>query len=485
VDVGSVLGETDRVIRGAVMAEAQILDYSLVGKSNEEAVASGLASATWYNSSIPRDQFRALLVRRDGPAVRDTLLWFALIFGTGYWGYLWWGSWWAVIPFALYGVLYGSSSDSRWHESSHGTAFKSDWMNNALYEIASFMVFRESTAWRWSHNRHHSDTIIVGRDPEIAVPRPVSLWTVFLAFFAVPMSRNELGEILLHCVGKMKPDEQTYIPEFEHRTLFFKARIYVLIYTLVIGAAIYSQSILPLMYVGLPTLYGSWLMVVFGLTQHAGLAENVLDHRLNCRTVYMNPIFRFLYWNMNYHVEHHMFPLVPYHAVPKLHALVKDDMPTPYSGLWEAYREIVPALIKQSKDATYFVERKLPTPSIVAPEPERAFVSESNNVAEGWVVVCGVDDLENEDVLRFDRGDETYAIYRSATGEFYASEGLCTHGRACLADGVVMDNLIECPKHNGRFDLRDGSVQRSPVRVPLKMYEVKIEAGKVLVDFTL
>ena len=45
-------------------------------------------------------------------------------------------------------------------------------MNNALYEIASFMVMRESTVWRWSHNRHHSDTIIVGRDPEIAVPRP-------------------------------------------------------------------------------------------------------------------------------------------------------------------------------------------------------------------------------------------------------------------------------------------------------------------------
>ena len=54
-------------------------------------------------------------------------------------------------------------------------------------------------------------------------------------------------------------------------------------------------------------------------TQHAGLAEDVLDHRLNCRTVYMNPISRFIYWNMNYHVEHHMFPMVPYHALPRLH----------------------------------------------------------------------------------------------------------------------------------------------------------------------
>ena len=70
------------------------------------------------------------------------------------------------------------------------------------------------------------------------------------------------------------------------------------------------------MHVGLPTLYGGWLALSFGLTQHAGLAEDVLDHRLNSRTVYMNPIFRFLYWNMNYHVEHHMFPMVPYHALP-------------------------------------------------------------------------------------------------------------------------------------------------------------------------
>ena len=77
------------------------------------------------------------------------------------------------------------------------------------------------------------------------------------------------------------------------------------------------------MFIGLPTLYGAWLMPIYGYTQHAGLAENVLDHRLNCRTVYMNLINRYLYWNMNYHVEHHMFPLVPYHNLPRLHELVK------------------------------------------------------------------------------------------------------------------------------------------------------------------
>jgi fatty acid desaturase len=70
-------------------------------------------------------------------------------------------------------------------------------------------------------------------------------------------------------------------------------------------------------------------MVIYGTTQHAGLEENVLDHRLNSRTVYMNRLHRYLYWNMNYHIEHHMFPLVPYHALPKLHELIKDDLPEP------------------------------------------------------------------------------------------------------------------------------------------------------------
>jgi fatty acid desaturase len=119
-------------------------------------------------------------------------------------------------------------------------------------------------------------------------------------------------------------------------------------------------SILPAMFIGLPTLYGGWLSVVFGLTQHAGLDENVLDHRLNSRTVYMNPVFRFLYWNMNYHVEHHMFPMVPYHALPKLHAAIRHDCPPPYHGLLQAYREIIPTLLRQRRDPEHFVRRELP-----------------------------------------------------------------------------------------------------------------------------
>ena len=97
-----------------------------------------------------------------------------------------------------------------------------------------------------------------------------------------------------------------------------------------------------------------------GLLQHGGLAENVVDHRLNSRTVFMNPVSRFVYWNMNYHIEHHMFPMVPYHALPELHALIKDDLPapTPYRS---GYREMWPAWMRQLQNEDYFILRELPT----------------------------------------------------------------------------------------------------------------------------
>ncbi|HLX71827.1 MAG TPA: fatty acid desaturase family protein [Verrucomicrobiae bacterium] len=341
-------------------AQAIEFDYSLLGKNAKLAEEKGLASAEWYSSPIPRKRLKELMQRRNGPAIFHTLLWFTLLGVTGYFGYHFWGTWWCVPCFIAYGLLYGTASDSRWHECGHRTAFRTTWMNDVVYEVASFMVIRESTSWRWSHTRHHTDTIIVGRDPEIAVPRPPDLVGIATAFFILKSGPKEFKRILRHCAGSLTSEEKIYVPESEWPRVIRIARIWALIYAVVIAWAIARRSILPLMLIGLPSFYGAWLMVVFGLTQHAGLAENVLDHRLNSRTIYMNPIFRFLYWNMNYHVEHHMFPMVPYYSLPALHTELKTDMPRPYRGLWETYREIIPALLRQTKDPTYFVRRELP-----------------------------------------------------------------------------------------------------------------------------
>jgi 3-phenylpropionate/trans-cinnamate dioxygenase ferredoxin subunit len=98
-----------------------------------------------------------------------------------------------------------------------------------------------------------------------------------------------------------------------------------------------------------------------------------------------------------------------------------------------------------------------------------------------WIEACAVGDIEAEDVMRFDHQGRSFAIYRSPDDRYYATDGLCTHEKVHLAEGLVMDNIIECPKHNGRFDYRTGEAKGAPVCVNLTTYPVRLEAGKVLI----
>jgi Na+-transporting NADH:ubiquinone oxidoreductase subunit F len=455
-------------------------DYSLTGVNASLAIEKGLAEADWYQCPIPREKLRKLLERRDGPAIRDTILWFALILGFGFAAFWLRNSWWFLLPYAIYAVLYASTSDSRWHESGHGTAFRTDWMNKFLYEIASFMVLREAVVWRWSHTRHHSDTIIVGRDPEIAVPRPADLKAVAMAFFDLKVYQKYFTRILLHSSGRMAAEEETFIPESEFPKVYLRARIYLAIFLATIAAALLTRSFLPVLFIGLPNLFGTWLLVTYGLTQHAGLAENVLDHRLNCRTVYMNPIHRYLYWNMNYHLEHHMFPLVPYHALPSLHALVKDDCPEPYPSLLSAWREIFPTLLRQVKDPVFHVKRKLPEPK--KRSSETILFSTALPDPEGWLDVCQAENARRGDIIRFDYGHKTFAVVRDTTGKLYATDGVCTHGNTHLSEGILIEGMIECAKHNGRFNLVDGSPARAPVCRGLATYPIEERDGRIWIN---
>lgn len=99
-----------------------------------------------------------------------------------------------------------------------------------------------------------------------------------------------------------------------------------------------------------------------------------------------------------------------------------------------------------------------------------------------WIAACSIGDIDPEDVMRFDHDGRTYAIYRSPGDEYFATDGLCTHEKIHLAEGLVMDNIIECPKHNGRFDYRTGEAKGAPVCVNLNTYLVKLEGGKVMID---
>ncbi|MEP2027273.1 MAG: MocE family 2Fe-2S type ferredoxin [Paracoccaceae bacterium] len=99
-----------------------------------------------------------------------------------------------------------------------------------------------------------------------------------------------------------------------------------------------------------------------------------------------------------------------------------------------------------------------------------------------FIRACSTTEIEEEDVMRFDHGDRTFAIYHGPNGDFFATDGYCTHEKAHLGEGLVDEYEIECPLHFGVFDYRTGDPTGAPACVQLKIYPVKVEDGSVLID---
>jgi len=336
-------------------------DYSLTGPLAREALDLKMHGATWYQTPVPRAEMKKLMKRRDFPALRDTAIWLGLLVLTGALAYAFRDTFWlSALFFAIYGVLYASAGEARWHECGHGTPFKTRWMNEAVFQLSSFLALRNPVVSRWSHARHHTDTYIIGLDPEITSFRPPDILRQIAAYFGIIEFPAALRTMLRQALGRLDEAERVYVPETEQPKVQRTAMIWTLIFAAVIAACLYTQSIIPALFVGLPRLYGVWFIQLVALPQHAGLLDDVFDHRLDSRTFYMNPIGRFIYWNMNYHVEHHMFPMVPYYNLPALHDLIKYDCPPAYPSLWATYREIIPTIYRQQREPDYRVIRPLP-----------------------------------------------------------------------------------------------------------------------------
>lgn len=102
-------------------------------------------------------------------------------------------------------------------------------------------------------------------------------------------------------------------------------------------------------------------------------------------------------------------------------------------------------------------------------------------MTENWILACAADDIDEEDLIRFDRDDKIYCIYNTPKG-FFATDGICTHEDEHLEDGMVIDNVIECPLHQGRFDIPSGKALSAPVCVDLQNWPVKVEDGDIYIN---
>jgi fatty acid desaturase len=315
----------------------------------------------WYKPSIDKKNLKDLMKRKDLPALINTICFFTLLIVSGYLAWISWGTWWAIPAFLIYGNIY-SFLNARWHEFGHRSAFKTRWLNDFFYQVCSFLDYFEAYKWRWSHTHHHSRTIHLGIDYEIQVSRPANLINLFVTdFFAIERVWGEFKTIFWHSLGIMTPIAKDCVPESERWKMIWNSRLYMAIKMGIIIWSYQIGSFLPCMFFILPLIYGGTLFQFVAMLQHGGLKADTWDHRESTRTVYFNPILGWLlYLNMNYHIEHHLFPQVPFYNLPKLHKLIKDQCPAPNTSFYDGMKTMVPAILKQAKDPSYHLPRNLP-----------------------------------------------------------------------------------------------------------------------------
>jgi len=321
----------------------------------------------WPKCKVDIKILKELSKKSDLKGLQHVLIFFGLLVITGTFAYLTWETWWSVFWFLVYGNIY-SFSNPLWHETGHKTAFKTNFLNEIFYYISSFMSNFEPIRWRYSHFVHHANTYSTENpfDHEIEYGNdlketPKKLIINIIPFLDLLFFKKHISfEIIQHALGIKTKVMLDCIPENARVKSIIISRIFVIIWSLIIVWSILASSWLPMLYLLLPQFYGKTLHKLVAFTQHAGLARNVNDHRFSSREMYLNPILSFLYWKMEFHLTHHMYPTVPSYNLDKLHHHIKEQLPKPNNGLIDAYREIIPALIKQKEDRSYFIKKDIP-----------------------------------------------------------------------------------------------------------------------------
>lgn len=265
----------------------------------------------------------------------------------------------AAVLFWIYGSIYGFCN-SLLHETHHATAFKTRRLNEAVHFVAGLMTLRNPAYDRRLHTLHHGQTSLARRDPELANPNPVNHWRLLADLFWLRAAVRQPVLLIRQLFGKFTEDERNVIPVAERASVRWQAAAIVGFYVTLVAASLVYQTWLPLLYTYLAHIYGGFVPRLYALTQHVGMATSDNDYRVNTRTCYYSPAVSAWYWNMNFHIEHHMFPMVPFHALPALHTRLKRQMPAPNTSVFDAWREIQSCMSRQRKEPGYAIRKRLP-----------------------------------------------------------------------------------------------------------------------------
>jgi len=261
------------------------------------------------------------------------------------------------------------------HELCHKTPFRTPWLNQFFLLLYSFLSWSEFISFRASHVKHHQVTVHSDHDGEVVLPAkfdgesfkfffnsfiidPVYAYKRFRdwVWAALAPESVRLKEWSDWIKLKIMPVENVKMRREQRRWMLIVLGGHVALATIFIATG--HWFLIPL--VNFAGFYAGWGTMVVGVPQHIGLSSNVADHRLCCRTYTCGWLPGFLYWNMQYHIEHHMFPAVPFYNLPRLHEVVKHDMPPAPHGLLATWKQIMPIVRRQRVEPDYVFVPELP-----------------------------------------------------------------------------------------------------------------------------
>jgi fatty acid desaturase len=243
--------------------------------------------------------------------------------------------WWRAPAIVLHGIVLDFLFCAQ-HESVHRTAFASRWLNDTVAWITGALLILPAGYFRLFHFAHHRFTQDLGRDPELITPKATSLGEYLWFASGLPNWRARLKGTLRHALtGRVR---EPFIPPAQHRAVVREARLVWALYGLVFAGALVLGRVDALLYYWiLPALAGQPFLRLFLHAEHTGCAHDD-DMFANTRTTETNALVRGLTWDMPYHVEHHAYPSVPFHALRKVHTLIRDRIKVRAPGYWALHR---------------------------------------------------------------------------------------------------------------------------------------------------
>jgi len=333
----------------------------------------------WHRTKLDRQVLADLNRRSDVLGAIQTLGYLGTLTSTG--AFAWWttlhAAWYWWIPaFFLHGMCYAFMING-FHELVHSSVFRTQKLNVFFLYVFSFLGWYNPTHFWASHSEHHKYTLYPPEDGEVVLPVYMTLRGYLRGAIFDPLGayRRIRGTIRRGFFGHLNPgwDQILFPPEKveDRRRLFIWDRIMTGGHVLLVAGALYMGWWQLIMLVTFGSFYGGWLFLLCNSSQHVGLTDNVPDFRLNSRTIYLNPIVRFLYWHMNFHIEHHMYAAVPCYRLGKLHKAIAHELPPISNGLIATWREIIGILKRQKTEPDYQWRAALPDPAGTPPNASK------------------------------------------------------------------------------------------------------------------